>query len=210
MISFAWQKWSPWVGARGVEDAVKVDGAVLVHVVAHSKTGVHAPSLALLDELEAEHGARLLVVIDAAQARVGERVAAQAEVVEEIAERLERNRMADEQLAELAFANKISKHVKSNAIVLTHDRTVVGVGAGQMSRVDSVRIAAHKAGDRASGSVLASDAFFPFPDGVEAAIDAGVSAIVQPGGSVRDGEVVAAADAKGVPMLFSGARHFRH
>jgi len=117
---------------------------------------------------------------------------------------------SDEQLAELAFANKISKHVKSNAIVLTHDRTVVGVGAGQMSRVDSVRIAAHKAGDRASGSVLASDAFFPFPDGVEAAIDAGVSAIVQPGGSVRDGEVVAAADAKGVPMLFSGARHFRH
>ena len=100
--------------------------------------------------------------------------------------------------------------MKSNAIVLTNDRTVVGVGAGQMSRVDSVRIAAHKAGDRASGSVLASDAFFPFPDGVEAAIDAGVSAIVQPGGSVRDGEVVAAADAKGVPMLFSGARHFRH
>ena len=79
-----------------------------------------------------------------------------------------------------------------------------------MSRVDSVRIAAHKAGDRASGSVLASDAFFPFPDGVEAAIDAGVVAIVQPGGSVRDAEVVKAADAKGVPMLFSGARHFRH
>lgn len=100
--------------------------------------------------------------------------------------------------------------MKSNAIVLTCDRTVVGVGAGQMSRVDSVRIAAHKAGDRASGSVLASDAFFPFPDGVEAAIDAGVSAIVQPGGSVRDAEVVKAADAKGVPMLFSGARHFRH
>ena len=115
-----------------------------------------------------------------------------------------------DQLSELAFANKISKHVKSNAIVLTSGRTVVGVGAGQMSRVDSVRIAAHKAGDRASGSVLASDAFFPFPDGVEAAIDAGVVAIVQPGGSVRDAEVVKAADAKGVPMLFSGARHFRH
>jgi phosphoribosylaminoimidazolecarboxamide formyltransferase/IMP cyclohydrolase len=117
---------------------------------------------------------------------------------------------SEEQVAELGFANKISKHVKSNAIVLTSDRTVVGVGAGQMSRVDSVRIAAHKAGDRASGAVLASDAFFPFPDGVEAAIDAGVSAIVQPGGSVRDAEVVKAADAKGVPMLFSGARHFRH
>lgn len=115
-----------------------------------------------------------------------------------------------EQLAELAFANRISKHVKSNAIVLTQGRTVTGVGAGQMSRVDSVRIAAHKAGDRAAGSVLASDAFFPFPDGVEAAIDAGVVAIVQPGGSVRDDEVVAAADKAGVPMLFSGARHFRH
>ncbi|MEM9798707.1 MAG: bifunctional phosphoribosylaminoimidazolecarboxamide formyltransferase/IMP cyclohydrolase [Planctomycetota bacterium] len=114
------------------------------------------------------------------------------------------------QLHELVFANKIAKYVKSNAIVLTRDGTVVGVGAGQMSRVDSVRIAAHKAGDRASGSVLASDAFFPFPDGVEAAIDAGVVAIVQPGGSVRDDEVVAAANAKDVPMLFSGARHFRH
>jgi len=114
------------------------------------------------------------------------------------------------QLSELAFANRIAKHVKSNAIVLTHDTTIVGVGAGQMSRVDSVRIATHKAGDRATGSVLASDAFFPFPDGVEVAIDAGVVAIVQPGGSVRDDAVVAAANAKNVPMLFSGARHFRH
>ena len=115
-----------------------------------------------------------------------------------------------EQLEELAFANRISKHVKSNAIVLTREKMVTGVGAGQMSRVDSVRIAAHKAGDRASGSVLASDAFFPFPDGVEAALDAGIVAVVQPGGSVRDEEVVAAADKGGVPMLFSGARHFRH
>lgn len=115
-----------------------------------------------------------------------------------------------EQLEELAFANRISKHVKSNAIVLTKDRMITGVGAGQMSRVDSVRIAAHKAGDRAAGSVLASDAFFPFPDGVEAAIDAGIVAIVQPGGSVRDEEVVASADKGSVPMLFSGARHFRH
>lgn len=114
------------------------------------------------------------------------------------------------QEAELAFANRVAKHVKSNAIVLTHDRTVVGVGAGQMSRVDSVRLAAHKAGDRATGSVLASDAFFPFPDGALAAIDAGVAALVQPGGSVRDDDVVAACDARGVPMVFTGARHFRH
>ena len=117
---------------------------------------------------------------------------------------------SDDQLAELAFANKIAKHVKSNAIVLTQGHTVVGVGAGQMSRVDSVRLAAHKAGDRAAGSVLASDAFFPFPDGVEAAIEAGVVALVEPGGSVRDDAVIEACDAKGVPMVFSGARHFRH
>ncbi len=116
----------------------------------------------------------------------------------------------EEQLGELAFANRIAKHVKSNAIVLTRDRTVVGVGAGQMSRVDSVRLAAHKAGDRVTGSVLASDAFFPFPDGVEVAIDAGVVALVEPGGSVRDEAVIAACDAGNVAMVFTGARHFRH
>ena len=115
-----------------------------------------------------------------------------------------------QQIHELAFANKIAKHVKSNAIVLTKGGSVVGVGAGQMSRVDSVRIAAQKAGDRARGSVLASDAFFPFPDGVEAAIEAGVEAIVEPGGSVRDEEVIAACDERAVPMVFSDARHFRH
>lgn len=114
------------------------------------------------------------------------------------------------QQAELAFAARISKHVKSNAIVLTKDRTITGVGAGQMSRVDSVRIAVHKAGDRAAGSVLASDAFFPFPDGVEAAMDAGITAICQPGGSRRDDEVIAAVDARQVPMVFTGQRHFRH
>ena len=115
-----------------------------------------------------------------------------------------------EQLGELDFANRIAKHVKSNAIVLTRERSIAGVGAGQMSRVDSVQIAARKAGDKAQGSVLASDAFFPFPDGVEAAIEAGVQAIVQPGGSVRDGEVIAACDERGATMVFSGTRHFRH
>lgn len=114
------------------------------------------------------------------------------------------------QLEELAFAARIAKHVKSNAIVLAGGSTVYGVGAGQMSRVDSVRLAVTKAGERAAGSVLASDAFFPFPDGVEAAMDAGVAAIVQPGGSVRDKEVVAACDARGVPMVVTGQRHFRH
>ncbi len=117
---------------------------------------------------------------------------------------------SEEQLAELTFANKIAKHVKSNAIVLSGGTTVYGVGAGQMSRVDSVRLACAKAGERARGAVLASDAFFPFPDGVEVAIEHGVAALVEPGGSVRDEEVIAACDAQGVPMVFSGARHFRH
>ncbi len=115
-----------------------------------------------------------------------------------------------EQERALAFANTIAKHVKSNAIVLVQDTVVVGVGAGQMSRVDSVRLAAAKAKDRAQGAMLASDAFFPFPDGVEAAIEAGVTALVQPGGSVRDPEVIAACDRAGVPMAFTGVRHFRH
>jgi phosphoribosylaminoimidazolecarboxamide formyltransferase/IMP cyclohydrolase len=118
----------------------------------------------------------------------------------------------DEQAAALAFAGRVCKHVKSNAIVLAKGTRVVGVGAGQMSRVDSVRIACEKAeaGGGAAGSVLASDAFFPFPDGAEAAMEAGVAALLEPGGSVRDEAVVAACDARGVPMVFTGVRHFRH
>jgi phosphoribosylaminoimidazolecarboxamide formyltransferase/IMP cyclohydrolase len=115
-----------------------------------------------------------------------------------------------EQIEGLLFAEKISKHVKSNAIVLARGNRVLGVGAGQMSRVDAVRMAIHKAGDEIKGAVLASDAFFPFPDGVEVAIEAGVEAILQPGGSVRDGEVIAACDTGGACMVFTGERHFRH
>ena len=118
------------------------------------------------------------------------------------------------ELAALKFAWLACKHTKSNAIVLGtaagNSAQVVGVGAGQMSRIDSVQIAARKAGDRAKGSVLASDAFFPFPDNVEAAALVGVTAIVQPGGSVKDAESVAACDAHGIAMLFTGVRHFRH
>jgi phosphoribosylaminoimidazolecarboxamide formyltransferase/IMP cyclohydrolase len=114
------------------------------------------------------------------------------------------------QLESLLFANKVCKHVKSNAIVLATGTRVLGIGAGQMSRVDAVRLAISKAGTAARGSVLASDAFFPFPDGVEAAIDAGAGAILQPGGSLRDKDVIAACDARNVPMLFTGTRHFRH
>ncbi|HVO29106.1 MAG TPA: bifunctional phosphoribosylaminoimidazolecarboxamide formyltransferase/IMP cyclohydrolase [bacterium] len=119
---------------------------------------------------------------------------------------------ADE-VAELAFAWKISKHVKSNAIVLTRDRRVVGVGAGQMSRVDSMEVAIRKAtavGTATRGAVIASDAFFPFRDGIDAAAKAGVTAIAQPGGSVRDEECIAAANEAGMAMVFTDTRHFRH
>lgn len=115
-----------------------------------------------------------------------------------------------EDLEELMFAWKICAKVKSNAIVLVNGTKTVGVGAGQMSRVDSSEIAVKKAGEKAKGSVLASDAFFPFRDGVDAAADAGVKAIIQPGGSIRDKEVIDAANEKGIVMVFTGMRHFRH
>ena len=115
-----------------------------------------------------------------------------------------------ELLADLALAWSVAGHVKSNAIVLARDGRVVGVGAGQQSRVDSVRIAVAKAGERAQGAAAGSDAFFPFPDGVEALAGAGVLAVAQPGGSVRDPEVTAAAAAAGMAMLHTGRRHFRH
>jgi phosphoribosylaminoimidazolecarboxamide formyltransferase/IMP cyclohydrolase len=113
-------------------------------------------------------------------------------------------------LADLALAWSVAGHVKSNAIVLARDGRVVGVGAGQPSRVDSVRIAVAKAGERAKGAAAGSDAFFPFPDGVEALAAAGVRAVAQPGGSVRDPEVTAAAVAAGIAILHTGRRHFRH
>jgi len=121
---------------------------------------------------------------------------------------------------DLLFAFRVAKHVKSNAIVYVRDGTTVGIGAGQMSRVDSARIAAWKARDaatnggesesRTAGCVVASDAFFPFADGLLTAIEAGATAVIQPGGSLRDEEVIAAADAAGVAMVFTGMRHFRH
>jgi phosphoribosylaminoimidazolecarboxamide formyltransferase / IMP cyclohydrolase len=116
---------------------------------------------------------------------------------------------ADE-LRDLAFAWLVVKHLKSNAICLVKNRELIGAGAGQMSRVNSSWIAAQLAGERAKGAALASDAFFPFPDGVEAAAKAGVTAIVQPGGSKGDAEVIAAADGNNMAMVFTGVRHFRH
>ena len=117
---------------------------------------------------------------------------------------------SEKEKTDLLFAWVICKHVKSNAIVYAKDGTVVGVGAGQMSRVDASMIAARKAGERARGSVLASDAFFPFRDGVDAAAEAGVTAVIQPGGSMRDDEAIKAADEHGMAMLFTGMRHFKH
>jgi phosphoribosylaminoimidazolecarboxamide formyltransferase/IMP cyclohydrolase len=120
---------------------------------------------------------------------------------------------SEEEWGELLFAMKVCKHVRSNAIVLSKGLATTGIGAGQMSRVDSVRIAIEKAraaGLALDGAAMASDAFFPFPDGPQAAIDAGVRTIIQPGGSQRDHEVVEACDAAGVAMVFTGRRHFRH
>ena len=116
----------------------------------------------------------------------------------------------EEELADLRFAWRACKHIKSNAIVLVKDRTLLGMGAGQPNRVTSVKLAVERAGERARGSVLASDAFFPFFDGMAAAAAAGVAAAVEPGGSVRDDEVIAIADAAGMAVVFTAERHFRH
>jgi phosphoribosylaminoimidazolecarboxamide formyltransferase/IMP cyclohydrolase len=113
-------------------------------------------------------------------------------------------------LRDLAFAWRTVRAVKSNAILLAHDGASVGVGMGQVNRVDAARLAVSRAGDRAVGSVAASDAFFPFPDGLQVLLDAGVRAVVQPGGSVRDAEVIAAAEAAGIPLYLTGTRHFAH
>ena len=127
---------------------------------------------------------------------------------------------SEAEFADLRFAFRVAKHVKSNTIVYAKDRATVGIGAGQMSRVDAARIAARKAEDAAKelklsaplteGSVVASDAFFPFPDGLLVAIEAGATAVIQPGGSMRDVDVIKAADAHNVAMVFTGTRHFRH
>jgi phosphoribosylaminoimidazolecarboxamide formyltransferase/IMP cyclohydrolase len=121
--------------------------------------------------------------------------------------------VTEQQWGDLLFAWRVCKHVSSNAIVIARDLQTIGVGAGQMSRVDSVRIAVEKArehGHDLQGAVLASDAFFPFADGPELALGAGIAAIIQPGGSKRDAEVVGAVDAAGGALVFTGRRHFRH
>ena len=116
----------------------------------------------------------------------------------------------EEEIRALLFAWIVCKHTKSNAIVYARDGQTVGVGAGQMSRVDSVKIGAMRAQLPLQGSVLASDAFFPFRDGIDEAAKHGITAVIQPGGSVRDEEVIAAANEHGLAMVFTGVRHFKH
>jgi phosphoribosylaminoimidazolecarboxamide formyltransferase / IMP cyclohydrolase len=125
-----------------------------------------------------------------------------------------------QEMTDLRFANRVVKHVKSNAVVFVKDGATVGIGAGQMSRIDSTRIAVRKSEDAAKalgldvplvkGSVVASEAFFPFADGVLAAVEAGATAIIQPGGSVKDDDVIKAADEAGIAMVLTGVRHFKH
>jgi phosphoribosylaminoimidazolecarboxamide formyltransferase/IMP cyclohydrolase len=116
----------------------------------------------------------------------------------------------DVEWSALDFSWRVCKHVKSNAIVFARDTQTIGIGAGQMSRVDAVEIAVKKARTSLEGTVLASDAFFPFRDGPDAAAEAGVTAIIQPGGSKRDPEVIDACNEHGIAMVFTGKRHFRH
>ena len=121
--------------------------------------------------------------------------------------------MTAEEISDLMFTWKVAKMVKSNAIVYGRDKRTVGIGAGQMSRVNSARIAAIKAehaGLQVAGSCMASDAFFPFRDGIDNAAKVGISCVIQPGGSMRDEEVIAAANEHGMAMVFTGMRHFRH
>ena len=118
--------------------------------------------------------------------------------------------VTEAQMGSMKFAVRVCEQVKSNAIVIVDGLATVGIGPGQTSRVEAVRIAARRAGERAKGAILASDAFFPFKDGIEQAAEVGIAAIVQPGGSIRDEEVIACADEHNISMLFTGHRLFRH
>jgi len=137
-------------------------------------------------------------------------------IIEDELKVVTKRKPTDAEMEDLRFAFTICKHVKSNAIIYAKNGASIGIGAGQMSRIDSTVIGAKKAKEinkntkDAKGSVLASDAFFPFADGLEAAAENGVTAVIQPGGSIRDDEVIAAADKAGIAMVFTGIRHFRH
>jgi phosphoribosylaminoimidazolecarboxamide formyltransferase/IMP cyclohydrolase len=174
------------------------------HVLAHKKNVRLLLTGNLPDPAESGFTARTIAGGLLVQSRDSGRVApADMQIVT-------RRAPTDAEMRDLIFAFRVCKHVKSNAIVYARAGATVGIGAGQMSRVDSARIAAWKAQSATQGSVCASDAFFPFADGLEAAIAAGATAVIQPGGSVRDAEVIAAADGAGIAMVMTGMRHFRH
>jgi phosphoribosylaminoimidazolecarboxamide formyltransferase / IMP cyclohydrolase len=207
------------VGVRGVVDrslATKLAGLFLEVVVAEAFDDEAReilgtkPDLRLLADPTISRPARPAVE---ARSAGGGLLLSVADVLPDdpAAWRTVSRRAPDErELADLAFAWRMVRHVKSNAIVLAREGAIVGVGAGQMNRVQSARLAVEQAGDRAIGAVCASDAFFPFADGVEVCLEAGVSAVIQPGGSKRDEDVIRAVDAAGASMLFTGVRHFRH
>lgn len=191
-------------------------GELFVEVVA---APTYAPEA--LDLLTKKKNLRVLVANNAQDSRFAvrsvtggfllqERDSSQADMDPANWQIVSKARPTSEQLNDMAFAWRVARHVKSNAIIFAKDKATVGVGAGQMSRVDSVMLAGHKAGERASGAVMASDAFFPFADGIEAAAEYCICAVAQPGGSVRDQEVIDASDRLGLVMVFTGTRHFKH
>jgi phosphoribosylaminoimidazolecarboxamide formyltransferase/IMP cyclohydrolase len=198
----------------------EVDGDAAEEMAALFVEAIAAPgfSAAARARFAAKKNLRLVVVKPAATARVAKQIsggmllqdADHGKVSAGELKAVTQRKPTAEELASLLFAWKVCKHVKSNAIVYARDGQTVGVGAGQMSRVDAAKFGAMKAVLPLAGCVAASDAFFPFPDGLEAVAQAGATAVIQPGGSVRDNEVIAAADRLGVAMVFTGLRHFRH
>ena len=205
-----------------------VDGALAYHIARTRFDVLVAPGFSeeAIDILARKKNLRLLAVPDPNEAQRDDLFASQLSfrqisggflvqtrdaVDEEIAmEPVTLRHPTLEEIADLTFAWRAVKHVRSNAIVLARKLTTVGIGGGQTSRVDAVKIATEKAGTHALGSVMASDAFFPFPDGIEAAAQAGVTAVIQPGGSVNDDAVIEAADVAGLAMVFTRKRHFKH
>ncbi|HCC58827.1 MAG TPA: bifunctional phosphoribosylaminoimidazolecarboxamide formyltransferase/inosine monophosphate cyclohydrolase [Solibacterales bacterium] len=198
----------------------EVDRATAVEVARTFIEAIAAPGFSkeALDVLSAKKNLRLVEVTAEPEGPVLKTITGGYLVQTPDTHRMERAAMqvktrrapTDEEWRALEFAWKVTKHVKSNAIVYARDGQTLGIGAGQMSRVDSVRLGAAKAVLPLSGSVVGSDAFFPFPDGLEAAVKNGATAFIQPGGSVRDEDVIAAADKLGAAMVFTGVRHFRH
>jgi phosphoribosylaminoimidazolecarboxamide formyltransferase/IMP cyclohydrolase len=213
---------SAFGGVIGVNRVV--DGAAAAEMAKLFVEAIVAPDFTAeaLEKFSAKKNLRLLKIVPAAPARVVKQISGgfllqdedRALVTADTLTYPTARKPTDEEIAGLLFAWKVCKHVKSNAIVYARQQDgfgqTVGVGAGQMSRVDAARFGAMKAALPLPGTVAASDAFFPFPDGVEAIANAGAIAIIQPGGSVRDAEVIAAADRLGVAMAFTGIRHFRH